>query len=224
MIDSTEAMMIDADRTARPLVEVEHLSIRFPIGRTGFWGGQVRYVHAVDDVSVTIGKGETLGLVGESGSGKTTVRACAPAPDRRRQKARSASTVTTSPTSRGEELRELRRHMQLVFQDPYASLNPRMTVLELVAEPLVVHGLAKNTRRGAAAGRRPARSVRPARRRRRSLPARLQRRPAPAHRHRPRARAAARRSSSPTSRSRRSTCRCEPRSSTSSRTCSTSSA
>ena len=72
MIDSTAATIADADALARPLVEVEHLSIRFPIGRSGFWGGQVRYVHAVDDVSVTIGKGETLGLVGESGSGKTT--------------------------------------------------------------------------------------------------------------------------------------------------------
>jgi len=143
VIDSTEAMTIPADGTARPLVEVEHLSIRFPIGREGFWGGQVRYVHAVDDVSVTIGKGETLGLVGESGSGKTTfgralLRRIEPSEGTIRFDGADITNV------HGEQLRALRRNMQLVFQDPYASLNPRMTVLELVAEPLVVHGLAKN--------------------------------------------------------------------------------
>ena len=58
--------------TAAPLVEVDRLSIHFPVGRTGFWGGQKQFVHAVDDVSFTIRPGETLGLVGESGSGKTT--------------------------------------------------------------------------------------------------------------------------------------------------------
>ncbi|MEO5723098.1 MAG: ABC transporter ATP-binding protein [Ilumatobacteraceae bacterium] len=126
-----------------PLVEVEGLTIRFPVGRSGFWGKQLRYVHAVDDVSFTISVGETLGLVGESGSGKTTIgRAVL------RRINPSAGTikfkgVDVTGTS-GEELRRLRRHMQLVFQDPYASLNPRMTVLQLVSEPLVVHGLAKN--------------------------------------------------------------------------------
>jgi peptide/nickel transport system ATP-binding protein len=128
---------------ASPLVEVDRLSIRFPIGRSGFWGGNMRYVHAVDDVSVTIGKGETLGLVGESGSGKTTfgralLRRIEPSEGTIRFDGADITNV------HGEELRALRRNMQLVFQDPYASLNPRMTVLELVAEPLVVHGLAKN--------------------------------------------------------------------------------
>ena len=126
-----------------PLVEVDHLSIRFPVGRAGFWGRTVRHVHAVDDVSFGIQPGETLGLVGESGSGKTTIgrailRRIAPAEGTIRF--RGADITHT----KGEELRQLRRHMQLVFQDPYASLNPRMTVLELVAEPLVVHGLAKD--------------------------------------------------------------------------------
>jgi peptide/nickel transport system ATP-binding protein len=126
-----------------PLVEVEHLSIRFPVGRSGFWGKQVSHVHAVDDVSFTIAPGETLGLVGESGSGKTTVgRAVL------RRIPPSAGTIkfrgADITTAKGKSLRELRRHMQLVFQDPYASLNPRMNVLELVAEPLIVHGLAKN--------------------------------------------------------------------------------
>jgi peptide/nickel transport system ATP-binding protein len=126
-----------------PLVEVDHLSIRFPIGRAGFWGRSVKYVHAVEDVSFSIAKGETLGLVGESGSGKTTtgravLRRITPSAGTIRFKGDDITTTT------GRELRELRRHMQLVFQDPYASLNPRMNVLELVAEPLVVHGLAKN--------------------------------------------------------------------------------
>ena len=58
--------------TAAPMVEVDNLSIRFPVGRSGFWGRTVQFVHAVEDVSFSIAKGETLGLVGESGSGKTT--------------------------------------------------------------------------------------------------------------------------------------------------------
>ncbi len=128
---------------AQPLVDVEHLSIKFPVGRTGFWGGGMSHVHAVDDVTFSIGRGETLGLVGESGSGKTTVgRAVL------RRIPPSEGTIRFDGVDvtniKGKQLRSLRRHMQLVFQDPYASLNPRMTVLELVAEPLIVHGLAKD--------------------------------------------------------------------------------
>lgn len=126
--------------SADPLLRVEHLSVRFEIGREGFWGGQRRQVHAVDDVSFAIAPGETLGLVGESGSGKTTIgRAIlrrAPISDGR-VVFRGEDITTWS----GEQLRRLRQHMQLVFQDPYASLNPRMTVLQLVGEPLLVHGL-----------------------------------------------------------------------------------
>jgi oligopeptide/dipeptide ABC transporter ATP-binding protein len=125
------------------LLDVEHLTIRFPVGRSGFWGGTVNYVHAVEDVSISIGRGETLGLVGESGSGKTTVgrailRRIEPTAGSIRFKGEDITATT------GKSLRDLRRHMQLVFQDPYASLNPRMNVLSLVAEPLIVHGLAKN--------------------------------------------------------------------------------
>jgi peptide/nickel transport system ATP-binding protein len=125
------------------MVEVDKLSIRFPVGRSGFWGGTVHYVHAVESVSFAIRKGETLGLVGESGSGKTTIgrailRRIDPAAGTIRFRGNDITTTT------GKDLRELRRHMQLVFQDPYASLNPRMNVLQLVAEPLIVHGLAKN--------------------------------------------------------------------------------
>jgi peptide/nickel transport system ATP-binding protein len=129
---------------AIPLVEVDHLSIRFPVGRSGFWGKQVKYVRALDDVSFSIAKGETLGLVGESGSGKTTVgravlRRITPAEGTIRFRGEDITQTT------GEPLRKLRRHMQLVFQDPYASLNPRKTILQLVGEPLIVHGLAKNS-------------------------------------------------------------------------------
>jgi oligopeptide/dipeptide ABC transporter ATP-binding protein len=125
------------------LVEVEHLTIRFPVGRSGFWGRQVRHVHAVEDVSFSIGHGETLGLVGESGSGKSTIgravlRRIPPTAGTIRFRGADITATT------GDELRRLRQHMQLVFQDPYASLNPRMTVLELIAEPLVVHGRAKS--------------------------------------------------------------------------------
>lgn len=123
-----------------PLVEVEHLSIHFPVGHTGFLGRRKRVVHAVDDVSFTIKRGETLGLVGESGSGKTTtgraiLRRIPPVAGTIRFRGRDIT------HTQGEALRHLRRHMQLVFQDPYASLNPRMTVGELVGEPLVVHGI-----------------------------------------------------------------------------------
>ncbi len=124
-----------------PVVRVDHLSIRFPVGRSGFFGRTRQHVHAVDDVSFAIPAGETLGLVGESGSGKTTVgrailRRITPAEGTIHFKGQDITGL------KGEELRQLRRHMQLVFQDPYASLNPRMSVLELVGEPLVVHGLA----------------------------------------------------------------------------------
>ena len=122
---------------------VDGLTIRFPVGRAGFWGRTPLEVHAVEDVSLTVAPGETLGLVGESGSGKTTIgravlRRLAPTAGTIRFDGEDITRVT------GERLRRLRKRMQLVFQDPYASLNPRMTVLELVAEPLVVHGEARN--------------------------------------------------------------------------------
>jgi peptide/nickel transport system ATP-binding protein len=130
--------------TEAPVVEVEGLTIRFPVGRAGFWGRTILEVHAVEDVTFSIAKGETLGLVGESGSGKTTtgravLRRIPPTSGTVRFHGRDISAL------QGEELRKLRRHMQLVFQDPYASLNPRMTVLQLVAEPLVVHKVAKSS-------------------------------------------------------------------------------
>jgi oligopeptide/dipeptide ABC transporter ATP-binding protein len=128
-----------------PLVRVENLSVHFPIGKAGFSRGDERFVHAVDNVSFEIKRGETLGLVGESGSGKTTTgRAILlkvrPTSGRVFFDGRDVTDVS------GEELRKLRRNMQLVFQDPYASLNPRMKIIDIIAEPLVVHGIVKRSR------------------------------------------------------------------------------
>jgi peptide/nickel transport system ATP-binding protein len=123
------------------LLTVSNLTVHFYAGRDGFWGGKRRVVHALDDISLTIAPGTTLGLVGESGSGKTTLgRAVL------RRVSLTAGTILfrdedITHTS-GEALRKLRQHMQLVFQDPYASLNPRMLVRDLIAEPLIVHGRA----------------------------------------------------------------------------------
>ena len=128
-----------------PLVKVEKLTVHFDVGRSGFWGQHRLVVHAVDDISFEIYPGETLGLVGESGSGKsTTGRAIL-----RRIPVESGRIYFQGKdiTDIDEQaLRPLRRHMQLVFQDPYASLNPRLRIIDIVAEPLIVHGIVKNTR------------------------------------------------------------------------------
>ncbi len=126
-----------------PLVAVRNVSVRYPVGRAGFWGGERLLVQAVEDVTLSIDRGRTLGLVGESGSGKSTLgRAILHmAPLSSGSIVFDGEDITAT---RGETLRQLRRRMQIVFQDPYASLNPRMTVLETVAEPLVVHGLARS--------------------------------------------------------------------------------
>ncbi len=126
---------------SEPLVRVENLVMHFPIYR-GVIRRQVGAVRAVDDVSFDIQKGETLGLVGESGCGKTTVgRAIL---QLYRPTAGKVYFMGTDLTGlKKEELRRMRREMQMIFQDPYASLNPRMTIGEIVGEPLLVHGIAK---------------------------------------------------------------------------------
>jgi oligopeptide transport system ATP-binding protein len=137
-------------QTGEPLLEVKNLKKWFPIKKGLLIDRTVAHVKAVDDVSFHVNAGETLGLVGESGSGKTTTGYCV--------------LQLLKPTSgtvlfQGQDLtkfkkgglRHVRRELQVVFQDPYASLNPRMTVGDIVSEPLVVHDIGdRNSRRRSA--------------------------------------------------------------------------
>src|SRR3984893_3968067 len=126
---------------AAELLRVEHLKMHFPVTK-GFLQRRAGSVRAVDDISFTVNKGETLGLVGESGCGKSTTG--------------RAILQLYKPTGGtvnflgqdltrlgGGEMRKIRRQMQMIFQDPYASLNPRMTVGSIVGEPLEIHNLAR---------------------------------------------------------------------------------
>ncbi len=130
---------------APPLLDVKNLTKHFPV-RKGFFGRVVGAVRAVDDVSFFVRPGETLGLVGESGCGKTT---CGRAVLRLIEPT-SGSVVFDGKSVTGlpaAELRPLRREMQIIFQDPYASLNPRMTVGAIVGEGLAVHGIGAKPER-----------------------------------------------------------------------------
>ena len=124
-----------------PILQVVDLKTHFPI-RRGFLQRVVGHVKAVDGVSFRLAKGETLGLVGESGCGKTTVGRTLlrliPATSGR--VVYNGESVFDQPAA---EMRRLRREMQIIFQDPAGSLNPRMRVASIVGEPLEVHGLAK---------------------------------------------------------------------------------
>jgi peptide/nickel transport system ATP-binding protein len=130
--------------TAEPLLEIRDLKKYFPIQK-GFLKRTVGYVKAVDGVNLTVQPGETLGVVGESGSGKTTLgrtllRLYEPTAGEVTLRVEGNELSVTGLD--GAELRQLRRNAQMIFQDPYSSLNPRMTVLETVGEPLYVNGLA----------------------------------------------------------------------------------
>ena len=125
--------------TQEPLLQVRDLRKLFPI-RKGVLARTVGHVHAVDGVSFDLAPGEALGLVGESGCGKTTAgRAILRLIEPTSGSVRFQGTDLIGLGS--GELRKMRRHMQMIFQDPYGSLNPRMTVGHMLAEPLVVHGL-----------------------------------------------------------------------------------
>ena len=127
------------------LLQVRNLRTHFPI-RRGVLSRTVGYIKAVDDVSLDIAPGKTLGLVGESGCGKTTV-------GRTILRLIPATTGTVHYrgrdvfATRGEEMRRLRQHMQIIFQDPVGSLNPRMTVGNIIGEPIQVHGIAKGSQK-----------------------------------------------------------------------------
>jgi len=129
---------------AESLLEVKQLRKFFPI-RRGFLRRVVGHVRAVDDVSFTVRSGETLALVGESGCGKTTTARCIlraydPSGGQILFRTTPDDVVDLAQIPRAR-LRPLRREMQMIFQDPYSSLNPRMTLLDIVSEPLLVHGV-----------------------------------------------------------------------------------
>ncbi len=129
---------------SQPLLSVRGLKKYFPV-RKGLFARVAAQVKAVDDVSFDVAEGETLGLVGESGCGKTTagrsiLRLIEPTEGVVDFDGESVSDAS------GATLRRLRRHMQIIFQDPYASLNPRMSVSEIVGEGMVIHKLASSRR------------------------------------------------------------------------------
>jgi ABC-type oligopeptide transport system ATPase subunit len=133
-------------RKGEPLLVVRNLKKYFPIKKGILIDRTVDYVKAVDDVSFEIYPGRTLGLVGESGSGKSTTGYCVL--ELLKPTAGSVRFLGEELTTmKKEELRRMRREMQIVFQDPYASLNPRMTVGNIVAEPLLVHKVGTRARR-----------------------------------------------------------------------------
>ncbi len=131
-----------------PLLQIEGLKKYFPI-TAGMWRSVVGYVKAVDDVSFFINPGETLGLVGESGCGKTTTGRLIV-----RLLERTAGELSMQLNGEavdlgamaGQQLRTFRRHMQMIFQDPYSSLNPRLTVFDIIAEPLKALGNMSTSR------------------------------------------------------------------------------
>jgi peptide/nickel transport system ATP-binding protein len=122
-----------------PLIELRNLTKIYPLGESVFGGGAKGEVRAVDDVSLDIAAGETLGLVGESGSGKSTLgrlilRLIDPTSGAIRFDGHDLLSASRS------EMRRLRQHMQIIFQDPFSSLDPRMRVEDIIAEPLIIHG------------------------------------------------------------------------------------
>ena len=133
---------------APPLLEARGLKMHFPI-RKGFFKKIVDHVRAVDDVDIVVRAGETLGIVGESGSGKTTLGRCLlrvyePTAGQILYRRPDGSVIDVASAG-PEALKQCRREMRMIFQDPFASLNPRMTVGQIIGEPLLVNGLAQGS-------------------------------------------------------------------------------
>lgn len=139
--------MPESEHNGNLLLEVKDLKKHFPIRRGFIFSKVVGHVKAVDGVNFYIRKGETLGLVGESGCGKTTtgrvlLRAYEPTAGEVWFNDRDLGHINV-PDLEKQDLKKLRQNMQMIFQDPYSSLNPRMTLLQIVGEPLLVNGIAK---------------------------------------------------------------------------------
>lgn len=145
MVGFTASSVASELQTDRNLVRVERLVKYFPV-REGFYQHEKLNVHAVDGVDLQIRSGETLGLVGETGCGKSTLgrlilRLEQPTSGRIIFEGRDISTLGST------EMKRLRRRMQIIFQDPYSSLNPRHTVERIIGEPLAIHGIGSRTER-----------------------------------------------------------------------------
>ena len=128
--------------TQKPLLKIKNLKTYFPI-KNGFFGGVTNHVRAVDEVSFDVYPGETLGLVGESGCGKTTIGRTI----LRLEEPTEGEMIykgTDIAKMNADELRNFRKEVQIIFQDPYSSLNPRMTIGNAIMEPMQVHGLLEN--------------------------------------------------------------------------------
>lgn len=139
--------MEKATQNASDLLDVKNLKMYFPIQKKGIFRTETTYLKAVDDVSFSIKAGETLGLVGESGCGKTTIgnailRAYDPTDGEVLYRRTDNKTVDLRKLGY-KELIPYRRELRMIFQDPFSSLNPRMTVFDIVADPLRIHGIAK---------------------------------------------------------------------------------
>src|SRR5207237_10633002 len=144
---SSDPRLQEAERAlagnGKPLVEVEHVQLYFPVKKGILVDRTIGHVHAVDDVSLALTEGETLGIVGESGSGKTTLARCI---------VRLLEPTEGTLRFRGDDithlgrraLEPLREEAQIVFQDPVASLNPRKRVGQIVGIPMRLHGIDKD--------------------------------------------------------------------------------
>ncbi|HIM37593.1 MAG TPA: dipeptide ABC transporter ATP-binding protein [Dehalococcoidia bacterium] len=139
----TEPLSGDSSNQSKVLLEVKNLKMHFPVTSGMFFSRAVAHIKAVDDVSFFVREGETLGLVGESGCGKTTTGRCIlqlykPTAGEVIFEGRELTTLSSN------DMRKMRREMQVIFQDPYSSLNPRMTAGNIIGEPLIIHKLVDN--------------------------------------------------------------------------------